>query len=353
MTAAKPNPYSSFPPRQFWRTAISEQNVLGITDIHEGKFQLDRKGKIITFGSCFAQALSGALTRNGFRWTDYEPAPPMMFESSAREFGYGVFSARTDNIYTSSSLAQWLGWAFDPASQDDEYIQANGRFFDPVRPRIEPEGFASVEELFRAREQTLAAIRRAVTQAQVLIFTFGLTESWRHRVTGLLYQMCPGTQAGEFDADKHEWKNDRCSDVVADFDRALALMHRHNPDVKVILTVSPVSIVATADIGKHVLTANTYTKSTLRAAAGELSMVHEQVDYFPSYELTATPPFRGMFYRPNLRRIAPAGVDFVVRAFFDAYFEEGSRAADASVRQPEEESEPTCAEMVLDYYNGR
>ena len=82
-----------------------------------------------------------------------------------------------------------------------EIWEQDGRFYDPLRPVIEPGGFASEDELRAARAATLAAIRDAVRRAHIFVFTLGLTECWEHRETGLQYALCPGTVPGARFAD--------------------------------------------------------------------------------------------------------------------------------------------------------
>ncbi|MEZ5816108.1 MAG: GSCFA domain-containing protein [Hyphomicrobiaceae bacterium] len=48
-------------------------------------------------------------------------------------------------------------------------------------------------------------------------------------------------------------------------------------------------------------------------------MNDEDIDYFPSYELVASHPMRGMFYEPNLREVAALGVAHVMNVFFGAH----------------------------------
>ena len=68
-------------------------------------------------------------------------------------------------------------------------------------------------------------------------------------------------------------------------------------------------------------------------------MVEEfgDVDYFPSYELIASPFSRGFFFEPNMRSVAESGVDAVMRVFFS---EHGKGAAEA-----EENIPPTKAKV--------
>ena len=52
------SPYTDLPPRAFWRTGVSEQNPLTITDLYRRKFEIGFEDKIVTAGSCFAQHIA-------------------------------------------------------------------------------------------------------------------------------------------------------------------------------------------------------------------------------------------------------------------------------------------------------
>ena len=92
------------------------------------------------------------------------------------------------------------------------------------------------------------------------------------------------------------------------------LVREINPGVRVVLTVSPVSIVATAT-DNHVLTASTYTKSLLRVAASDVADAYDDVTYFPSYEIVTGPQADHAFFEPDRRSVSALGVDTVMRAF--------------------------------------
>ena len=93
-----------------------------------------------------------------------------------------------------------------------------------------------------------------------------------------------------------------------------------------LLTVSPVPLTATAS-DKHVLTATTYSKSVLRAVAGELYDRYADIDYFPSYEIVASPWSRGFFYESNMRSVNAGGVSVVMQTFLGEH--DTATAADA------------------------
>ncbi len=309
------NPYLNLPCEAFWKTGVVERESPEIANLWRPKFPLLPTEKISTAGSCFAQHISNALQASGFQWFNGEPPPLGLPAEVQKEFGYGVFSFRTGNIYTAAMLEQWVCWARGVSNPPDEVFTKDGRYYDPFRPAIEPNGFRDKEELFASRATTLRSIIRVIKASDVFVFTFGLTEAWCNKSGGFVYPMCPGTLAGEFDPSEHVFKNYDYSEIYKSMQRVMAISLGLNPSLRFLFTVSPVPLTATAS-GEHVLTATTYSKSVLRAVAGDLAKA-DTVDYFPSYEMITAPAFRGRFYEPNLRSVTPEGVSFVMSNFFN------------------------------------
>jgi len=315
MAETNPNPYSALPESAFWRSAVAARNPFEIRGLWDPKFEIVPNQKVVTFGSCFAQHIGRALRANGLYWFIPERPPPGMSEASMTLFNYDLFSSRTGNIYTTSLLKQWVEWALGEKPVPDEYWTAGGRYFDPFRPVIEPNGFETLEEMRASRDFAIAAFRRAITEAKYFVFTMGLTESWFNKSNGYEYPMCPGTAAGTFDPQEHEFKNQTFEGVRHNLIDALAKIRKVNTRVRVILTVSPVPLTAT-NSQRHVLIATMESKSILRAVAGQLRNGNPWIDYFPSYEIISSPVFGGRFFEPNLRSVSKFGVDFVMDSFF-------------------------------------
>ena len=186
---------------------------------------------------------------------------------------------------------------------------------------VEPEGFASADALFASREATLDAIRTALRRAKVFVFTLGLTEAWQNRQTGLVYPVCPGTVRGTFDPLLHKFCNFGFMDTYGDMVRALELMRSINAQLRLLLTVSPVPLTATAT-GEHVLSATTYSKSVLRAVAGQLCEDLHDVDYFPSYEIMMDELRDYRFYADDMLHPSQLAIDYIWIKFFENYVEE-------------------------------
>jgi hypothetical protein len=309
------HPYRGLPSKAFWKQAVSEVSPLELQDVYEPRFEITPETRIAAAGSCFAQHIGRQFKERGYRFVDTEPPPPLLPAEDLHRFGYDLYSARFGNVYSARQLVQLFRRASGELTPADDVWEDDGLFVDPLRPTIEPQGFATYDELSRSREAHLAAVREILPQTDVFVFTFGLTEAWVDTADGVVYPTCPGTVAGTFDESRHAFVNFSWPDVLADFEEFMAIARAANPDMLFLVTVSPVPLTATAS-GRHVLSATTASKSILRAVCAELVERYAHVDYFPSYELVASHPMRAMFFDPNLRTVAPRGVAHVMEHFF-------------------------------------
>lgn len=351
------NPYETLPEEAFWKTGVANEGIFGIQNLWRSRWRLPRDAKIATYGSCFAQTISRALTARNLGWHNCEVAPQDIPAALAKAYNYGVFSARTGNIYTARQLLMWaqLSVTHPDKFPQPEIWEDHDGFRDSLRPAIEPSGFASLREARDSRAEAVRAFRQSIRDSDVLVYTLGLTEGWENKDTGYPYAMCPGTTAGTFDPDLHVLRHYRFDMLVRQFRSAFEVFQKINPDLKILLTVSPVSPVATQS-GQHILTAGMHTKSLLRAVASELTFNTPSIDYFPSYELVASPAARGIFYNQNLRTIAAPGVDFVMGHFFEGLnlsgpLKYGTSAPVAPAPKPAKSAEDlACEELDLEAY---
>jgi hypothetical protein len=192
----------------------------------------------------------------------------------------------------------------------------------------------------------------------LFVFTLGLTEAWEATADGTIYPTAPGTVAGTFDPKKYRFHNFRYREIEADLEQFWQKLRSVNPTVRMLLTVSPVPLTATAS-NDHVLVATTQSKSTLRAIAGDFAAAYEDINYFPSYELIATHPVRGMFFNPDLRNVNDAGVDYVMTHFFRGTPKPGAKPAEPVVAAPpangakptgEDDLDLICEEGLLEQF---
>lgn len=339
------HPYRRQPEKAFWKRTVSPFHPMDVSGWYEKRFDLDGQ-KVATAGSCFAQHIGRNLRKYQFDYLDTEPAPAGLPQEQRLTYGYEMYSARYGNVYTSRQLLQLFKRAFGTFAPQEEYWEKGDGVVDPFRPTIEPAPFSTVAELRVMRDYHLECVAEMFRTADVFVFTLGLTEAWLSKADGAAFPLCPGTSGGTYEADKYDFHNLTVSDVLADMQEFITLVRQVNPGLKFFLTVSPVPLMATAT-DAQVAVATTYSKSVLRAAAGELYQAHDFVDYFPSYEIITSPFMKGFFFQPDQREVSAHGVDHVMKVFFSQHTPPagvGSSADSTAAEASEDHLQPALSD---------
>lgn len=352
------HPYTSLPDKAFWRRSVAGRPMAEVDPVGEFDLQLSRDAKVATAGSCFAQHIARYLKQSGFNYYVAEAGHPIVPEAVREAQGYGLFSARYGNIYTARQLVQLMDRAYGNfAPEEAPWVDPDGSVRDPFRPTVQPGNFISVSEMEADRAQHLAAVREMFETLDVFVFTLGLTECWRSRADGAVFPLCPGVNGGDFDPEKYEFYNQGVEDVTADMTAFIKKLKAVNARAEVVLTVSPVPLMATAEPGAQVLSATTYSKSVLRVAAEQLRKAHAHVHYFPSYEVITGAFNRGRYYAEDLRNVVEDGVSHVMGLFLahatdgqEAYVapDRGADDEDDFLAQASKAVEAECDEVALD-----
>ena len=298
-------PYRAQPDRAFWSRAVArEWRVEALYNCAEPL--IVPKDRIASAGSCFAANIVPHLEAAGYLYVRAET-----MEAADDRFFYSRYSAAYGNIYTARQFRQLIDRClgrFQPV--EDRWRSAAG-VIDPFRPGL-PYPAADDAEFEAVTAGHLRRTRAAFADASVLVFTLGLTEAWVCAADGAALPVCPGVVAGEFDPQRHRLVNFRAQDVAEDFRAALAALREINPALRVILTVSPVPLAATAT-AEHVYVANFYSKAALRAAAQEIVETTAGVVYFPSLEIVLGLE-AGENFEPDRRSVSAAAVARVMAA---------------------------------------
>lgn len=347
------DPYKSAEDRAFWSRSVARTfSPAGTVDATA--FRLGRDDRFMSAGSCFASNVRRYLESWGYDYTVTESTHPQWPES-AETLYYDAFSARYGNVYTARQMVQLLQRSLGTFQPTEEFWETpEGEFIDPYRPGLAHRAWSPGE--FRAlTAQHLAAVRTAVERSTVFVFTLGLTEAWRSSEDGAVFPACPGTVSGEFDPGRHEFVNFGVDDVTGDLRTMVADLRSINPSIRVVLTVSPVPLVATAS-GRHVLTATSYSKSVLRVAADQVAGEDPGIVYFPAYELVLGPQNRTSPFEEDLRSVREPVIATVMSGFASSLLGEPSVPEPASpgtspdgIRTLVEDAvEAECEEMMAD-----
>lgn len=305
------HPYRGLPSVQFWNTGVSDVAPGRLDPVMTPRFTIDSDDTVSTLGSCFAQHLAREIKKAGFHYLETEPEET------------DTFSANYGNVYTVEQANQLLDKSFASHPSEIEVWSREGRFYDSLRPNVFEQGLSSKEEVLAKRAQHHLAVQRVFTESDVIVFTLGLTEAWRSRVTGDVFPLAPGISAGEFNPEIHEFKNYDVTETSEQLIEWCKRVHDLNQNVKILLTVSPVPLNATFET-RHVWTSTTYSKAVLRLAAQAALEKFDFVDYFPSYEIITSPHSRGKYFADDLREVLPLGVQHVMRVFSHHYLQNDS-----------------------------
>lgn len=354
------HPYKSLPDKAFWRRTVAAHEAGAVDPVGIFELKIGPDTKVATAGSCFAQHIARYLKNSGYNYYIAEPGHPHLPGAILVANNYGLFSARYGNIYTARQLWQLFERAYGRFSpEEDCWEESPDRYIDPFRPSAQPGGFISRTELEADRAQHLSAVRTMFETLDVFVFTLGLTECWRSKVDGAVFPLCPGVEGGRFDPKRHEFYNQDVDDVLEDLTKFRGALLEVNPNAQVILTVSPVPLMATAEPGANVLSATTYSKSVLRVAAETMLRRHSNVHYFPSYEIIMGAFNRGSYFADDLRNVVEAGVSHVMGLFMKHATRAGQNdpgkpvarnASDRSslLKKAQELVEVECDEVALD-----
>ncbi len=311
------NPYRGLPPYQYWRTGVANVSPGQFDPVVTVKFQIERDDLISTMGSCFAQHLAKHISNTGFNYMVFEPLRIDEDENVISQMMASQFSARYGNIYTVRQALQLLDRSLGWHPQDDVWVR-DEKYFDAFRPNVFTNGFSSEQALVEERERHLNKVLDVFSKSSVIVFTLGLTEAWVSRQDGAVYPMAPGVVAGSMTEDQYEFKNFEYDEIRKDLESWCTRLKSMNPAIRILLTVSPVALNATFE-NQNVWTSTTYSKSVLRAVAGDVSKLYSYVDYFPSYEIISSPLMQGRYLEDDMREVKEIGVQHVMRVFEDHY----------------------------------
>jgi hypothetical protein len=330
------NPYDSFEKSAFWSKTISRKPLGSIQITNEfDSFKISQNDKIMSLGSCFAQHISNYLQSFSYRYLLYES-------------GYNQFSAKYGNVYTVDQGLQLLNRAINLDLSGEVWTHYKNKYFvDSFRPRVFPYGFSTENEVISERSNHLVQTIKAFKDCDVLIYTLGLTEGWKAKATGQIFQIAPGVDGGSFDPDAHEPFDANLKQVVDNLQEFVTNLKSINSSVKVIFTVSPVHLAATHQ-NRNVVQASFESKMKLRLAVSEIQKNNEDIYYFPSLEYIFALGQSGKLYENDRRDVHELGVGLVMKMFTKSYLNESSNLVEKSYsRQDNLNREVICDEDVL------
>ena len=261
---------------------------------------INRETKITSMGSCFARNIALHLISNKYNYLITE----MPFKEA---------SAHWDQVFSTACLRQIFEYTFrDDWNPTVRWWPKNESLVqDPFRRNILYRKATCVEDFNRHRATSLEAL----SSAEVIIMTLGLIETWRDKRDKATFYRVPSPS--HYEAGIHEFYIQQVDDCIKDLTVIHELLQRNNPEAQLIISVSPIPLFATFRKDMDAISANVVSKATLRIAADTFVQQHQNVHYFPSFELI-TQVLPNPHEKDN-RHVTQAAIQEVMRLFEDCF----------------------------------
>lgn len=146
------------------------------------------------------------------------------------------------------------------------------------------------------------------------VFTLGTNHVYILNETGEIVDNCRKRPQRLFT--ESELTVDQCAEYL---DKAISRLRGVNPDVRVVLTVSPIRY---AKYGFH---GSQLSKAVLLLAADKVVREHDVVEYFPAYEIVNDELRDYRFYREDMLHPSDQAVEYIWQRFGDTYFSDNTR----------------------------
>ena len=176
-----------------------------------------------------------------------------------------------------------------------------------------PDKQATIDRMNKHIEQG----HKALKEAQLLTVTLGTAIVYRLKATGDVVANCHKVPQHEF-----ERKMSSIAQMTQVLDEMLTILHKFNPQLLIILTVSPIRHIADG------LGTNSLSKAALRVAINEAISNHsDYCDYFPSYEIMLDDLRDYRFYASDMVHPSDVAVEYIWQAFQATYLDDRSALA--------------------------
>ena len=260
---------------------------------------IDHSGSLMMIGSCFAEHIGTKMTERLFK-VDLNPFGVLFNPVS---IGGGIQRMITAQEYSVDDLFfhQGLWHSFD------HHSRFSGT--DPL-------------EVLDGINKRLSNSATNLRQIKSLFITFGSARVYHYTKTGRVVSNCHKVPAGEFQNQLL-----RVGDIVRLYTRIFQELWHFNPDLNIVLTVSPVRYWKDGPNGNQI------SKATLLLAVSEMVKNFDRISYFPAYEIFMDDLRDYRFYGQDMLHPGESGIEYAWAKFSDCYYNDDTRNLIARVEK--------------------
>jgi len=200
----------------------------------------------------------------------------------------------------------------------EEILFVGSCFATEIGHRFQEEGFPVVVNPYGTMYNPASILHtiQRVGGARTVFLTLGTNHVYRLKETGEIVDNCEKRPQSLFT--EEELSVEACADYLQ---QAITLLREKNPDVRIVLTVSPIRY---RKYGYH---ASQLSKATLLLAVQKVSVnLCESVAYFPAYEIVNDELRDYRFYKPDMLHPSDQAVEYIWQRLSETYFSDETKA---------------------------
>lgn len=201
----------------------------------------------------------------------------------------------------------------------EEILFVGSCFADSIGQRFREEGFPVTVNPYGTMynpASVLHTIERIPKIPRIVFLTLGTNHIYRLKETGEIVDNCEKRPASLFQ--EEELTVEECADYLS---QTISLLRRENPDVRVVLTVSPIRY---RKYGYHV---SQLSKATLLLAVEKICVnLCQSVAYFPAYEIVNDELRDYRFYASDMLHPSEQAVEYIWERLVETCFSPQAKA---------------------------
>ena len=204
----------------------------------------------------------------------------------------------------------------------EEMLFVGSCFADNIGSRFREEKFRATVNPFGVMYNPASILHTVeklsssqLSTVRTAFFTLGTNHVYRLNETGKIVDNCQKRPQSLFT--EEELTVDECADYLQ---RAIDILRQHNPDVHIVLTVSPIRY---RKYGYH---GSQLSKATLLLAIEKIINLQSSVCYFPAYEIVNDELRDYRFYAEDMLHPSEQAVEYIWQRLQETYLSDEAKA---------------------------
>ncbi len=272
-------------------------------NIPESRHKINHQSKILALGSCFVEHIGSRLK-------------DLQFNIQINPFGI-IFNPYSIAKILNSALPEKIELqTASPIIKKENKTFVNLDFHSKFNASTRPE----LEQNISIKN---ALVTDHLSTANFVILTFGTAWVYTHLESNHIVANCHKIPQQQFKKSRLE-----LNDLTSIYEALISKINQLNPDLKILLTVSPVRHL------KDGFIENNLSKSTLILLCQNLASTFPNVvEYFPSYELQMDDLRDYRFYNSDLLHPNEMAKSYIFEKFATTYFDDKTQLLNRKIQK--------------------